>query len=903
MATVVVPNEIIDLIDYGIASNQRSVFVVVGAKAETQIQRMYALYTKQKGAARRGTVRGAREILWCYLDSNPISRFSVQLRRNIKKKRFRAEQSADDASLSTFLAQNHIEFMKYSDMKRTEGKTYEMLVLSSFDSISPDTLARAVETVTGGGIIFIALDKMTALRQLEDLVNGPGPEPVGHATELKDRYSSRFTRSLLACPTAAFITDEWSVLSGVRPLVVPDATASIEAASKRRNALTAIKAAQQVESMSALLCGLCATPCQARAVTGAIAALGWDDDDEKGTEMEGKDKKKKAKAKHPRLCLAGPRGRGKGVALGLLSAAAVKRGLGFVAITAPSPAAVQTALLFAKKGLEALGYAEHTNFTATVEGTIVTGLAVSAGTAQTVAFVPADKAGRVDAELVLVAEAASIPQISRTSVLSSDAPLIATMTTAGYHTAGSTHVSSTMQFMGPTVFELQTPARFNEGDGAERWVSKLLALEGPVVAAAKAELTPDQCSLFEVNLDTLLKAADRPNSVTEVALATVMGLLRSYDLTICPTDVQQLADGPTERLFILVDPRSFKKTLTVPVAIRVSLEGAIRRGYRSTMLSDNKADNDESVPYQVGSTYREMADGFSLLSGARVLRLASTPGFEGFEKRAVDQLIAFYSGDLKCEVRPESAELLSPCSAIEPEDISWVAATTDATEPDLCFWREAGLKPVFLTPLPQSTGVHGVTMIAQVGSGAVQWAEKIAVEFRHRLAATLATPVLRQLPLETVYRLMDMPESLKCAEPIKRADLIAHFTPGGDATDFGRDIARLRSYTAELVHSYQSVADLVPQAASLATCGRLTLDLGPEPHTMCCVLVALGLQQHDFEDAAQLVVGLRAPKTRPEERVSVLRSKAKAMVKMLVDGLDEETRKAAATAPEKRACE
>jgi N-acetyltransferase 10 len=41
-----------------------------------------------------------------------------------------------------------------------------MLVLQDFEAITPNLLARTIETVEGGGIVVILLQSMTSLKQL-----------------------------------------------------------------------------------------------------------------------------------------------------------------------------------------------------------------------------------------------------------------------------------------------------------------------------------------------------------------------------------------------------------------------------------------------------------------------------------------------------------------------------------------------------------------------------------------------------------------------------------------------------------------------------------------------------------------------------------------------------------------
>jgi N-acetyltransferase 10 len=46
------------------------------------------------------------------------------------------------------------------------GQTFGMLVLQDYEAITPNLLARTIETVEGGGIVVLLLKTMTSLKQL-----------------------------------------------------------------------------------------------------------------------------------------------------------------------------------------------------------------------------------------------------------------------------------------------------------------------------------------------------------------------------------------------------------------------------------------------------------------------------------------------------------------------------------------------------------------------------------------------------------------------------------------------------------------------------------------------------------------------------------------------------------------
>ena len=54
----------------------------------------------------------------------------------------------------------------YKESHKILGNTFGMCVLQDFEAITPNLLARTIETVEGGGLIVLLLKTMSSLRQL-----------------------------------------------------------------------------------------------------------------------------------------------------------------------------------------------------------------------------------------------------------------------------------------------------------------------------------------------------------------------------------------------------------------------------------------------------------------------------------------------------------------------------------------------------------------------------------------------------------------------------------------------------------------------------------------------------------------------------------------------------------------
>ena len=62
-----------------------------------------------------------------------------------------------------------IRYTYYAETHKILGNTYGMCVLQDFEAITPNILARAIETVEGGGIIVFLLRTIKSVKQLYTL--------------------------------------------------------------------------------------------------------------------------------------------------------------------------------------------------------------------------------------------------------------------------------------------------------------------------------------------------------------------------------------------------------------------------------------------------------------------------------------------------------------------------------------------------------------------------------------------------------------------------------------------------------------------------------------------------------------------------------------------------------------
>ncbi len=71
-----------------------------------------------------------------------------------------------DDPFEAFILGTDLRYTRFRDSERVLGQTFQFLVLQDFHAITPNLLARTVETVQGGGVIVLLLDTIGSLKQL-----------------------------------------------------------------------------------------------------------------------------------------------------------------------------------------------------------------------------------------------------------------------------------------------------------------------------------------------------------------------------------------------------------------------------------------------------------------------------------------------------------------------------------------------------------------------------------------------------------------------------------------------------------------------------------------------------------------------------------------------------------------
>ena len=142
-------------------AHHRSVFLIIGSNPVHALPPL--LNVRSKCSLSRPS------LLWCY--KSDLS-FSSHAKKRMKKSKSLAKkglQTQESTDFDNFLNTHDITYLYYRDSNNALGKTYDVLVLQDFETLTPGLLAATVETVRGGGTVVFLLKGVQSLRQVYSL--------------------------------------------------------------------------------------------------------------------------------------------------------------------------------------------------------------------------------------------------------------------------------------------------------------------------------------------------------------------------------------------------------------------------------------------------------------------------------------------------------------------------------------------------------------------------------------------------------------------------------------------------------------------------------------------------------------------------------------------------------------
>ncbi|GIZ02211.1 RNA cytidine acetyltransferase [Caerostris extrusa] len=335
-------NRIRVLIENCVNLHHRSLFVIVGEKARDNIPILHEMLSKAE-------VKARPTVLWCYKKDLGFSTYKQEKQKRMKKARtIQSKHHFNDSdSIEYFIASTKIRYCYYSETHSIMGQTFGMAILQDFEALTPNLLARTIETVEGGGAILILLQSITSVKQLYTMSMDVHARYRTEAHQhVVCRFNERFILSLTKCSNCLFLDDKLNILpiqSNALNIKPVPAKSWDTPRTPDEQKLFDLKASMDGTQPMHVLVKKCKTLDQAEAVIKFIDSLS-------------------EKTLRTTVTLTSGRGRGKSAALGLAVAAAIAFKYPNIAVTSPHPENLKTFFAFLLEGLDALGYEKATDY-------------------------------------------------------------------------------------------------------------------------------------------------------------------------------------------------------------------------------------------------------------------------------------------------------------------------------------------------------------------------------------------------------------------------------------------------------------------------------------------------------------------------------------------------------------
>eukprot|EP00268_Persea_americana_P066419 TRINITY_DN9034_c1_g1_i1.p1 TRINITY_DN9034_c1_g1~~TRINITY_DN9034_c1_g1_i1.p1 ORF type:complete len:1032 (+),score=211.38 TRINITY_DN9034_c1_g1_i1:177-3272(+) len=873
-----VDDRIRTLIENGVKTRHRSMFVIIGDKSRDQIVNLHYMMSK-------AVVKSRPTVLWCYRDKLELSSHKKKRAKQIKKAMQRGLLDPEKVDpFQLFVESGGLTYCLYRDSERILGNTFGMCILQDFEALTPNLLARTIETVEGGGLVVLLLRSLSSLTSLYTMVMDVHERfRTESHSESASRFNERFLLSIASCKACVVMDDELNVLpisSHIRSITPVSVAEDSEGLTEPERDLKNLKEQLHDDFPVGPLIGKCCTLDQGKAVITFLDAI-------------------LDKTLRSTVALIAGRGRGKSAALGLAIAGAIASGYSNIFVTAPSPENLKTLFEFVCKGFNVLEYKEHLHYDV-VKSTnpefkkATVRINVYKQHRQTIQYIqPQDHEKLSQVELLVVDEAAAIPLPVVKSLLGPYLVFLSS-TVNGYEGTGRSLSLKLLQQLeeqsqitpknadgaaSGRLFkkvELNESIRYASGDPIESWLHGLLCLDATSSIPNISRLPhPSECDLYYVNRDTLFSY----HKDSEIFLQRMMALYVASHYKNSPNDLQLMADAPAHHLFVLLGPvdESKNRLPDILCVIQVCLEGQISRESAMKSLGEGHQPYGDQIPWKFCEQFQDTV--FPSLSGARIVRIAVHPSAMrlGYGSTAVELLTRYYEGQfthitemdtekvekpqLKVTEAAEKVSLLEenivprmnlPPMLVhlrerQPEKLHYIGVSFGLTQDLFRFWRKHKFAPFYIGQIPSAvTGEHTCMILKPLNNdeieanGTDQWSflGPFFQDFKRRFTRLLGSS----------FRAMDYKLSMSVLDP--RINFTEHESAESTANGIQEsprevltpyDMKRLESYTNNLA-DYHLILDLVPVLAHLYFQEKLPVTLSS---VQASVLLCMGLQNRD----------------------------------------------------------
>jgi len=836
-------SEISEIIKKITETNFRAIFLIVGLFPVYQVPVVHYKWSKFSSQIKK-------PILWCYKDHK--SSLLKKIPKGDKKWK----------SHFNFFNQTKIRYCYHDQTNQILGETFGMCVVENFEMISPNVLARVIETIEGGGLIIFLLDTENNLNNLQNISNGIKKKFKNSPYKtVNGRFFEVLLFSLNSCPTFLALDDKLNVLKNNQKNWEEKFSNFFEKEKKKDESKNLLyELIKNIQGMEPLSCLVSKTKTfdQARALLTFAEAVA---------------KRKLIST----ILLTSARGRGKSAVLGLASAAAVAYGYGNIFITAPAPENLHSFFAFLFIGFKLLNYDENIDYEIIQNSKLkfIEKVRIFSSHRQEITFLfPYEvKERKNQIELLIIEEAAAIPEEDFKNLLGPYNVFISS-TNSGYEGSGRAlslkllnnlkefHYSASLgdKSQKSKILKeiiLEEPIRYSKNDPVENWLNSFLCLDpvsNPVFLSGCPD--PKLCRLFLVDRNALFSG----HKVSKCFLQKIFGLFASSHYRNSPDDLQLLCDAPSHRILILIPPFNFSIGFLPDVlcALHVSYEGQLSRFFVQKNLLKGKNVSGDLIPWVISKYYLDPS--FAELSGVRIIRIVTHPDIQnmGYGTRALNLLQKISNEEVEFnqeakkkiinDLENVSEQKISPVLVDLEEKkflkLDYFGVSFGLTFPLFCFWRKNGFFIVFLQENSKKLSTGQVCIMLrpckEKKSTKISWVENYRREFFRKFLNLLGIE-FRSIPVNTVYNIIEnIKDNLKGLH--FKQDKIRDFL-----TSF--DFNRLFFFVEKNSIGYKVILDILP------TLSRVTFWCFSQKtnfsHLENLILISIGLQNKTIKEVTK----------------------------------------------------
>ncbi|KAJ7947488.1 RNA cytidine acetyltransferase [Quillaja saponaria] len=803
-----VDDRIRTLIENGVKARHRSMFVIIGDKSRDQIVNLHYILTK-------AVFKAQPSVLWCYKEKLELSSHKKKRAKQVKKLMQRGLLDPEKADpFSLFLESGVVSHCLYRDSERILGNTYSMCVLQDFEALTPNTLARTIETVEGGGLVVLLLRTLTSLTSLYTMVMGH--DSTLGMQELKN-LKEQLHDVLPVGPLLGICTtlDQGKAVSTF-----------LDAILNKKLKTTIAMIASRGRGKSAAL-GL--------AIAGAIAAG------------------------YSRIFVTSP------------SPENVKSLFNFVCRGLHSLNykehlhynLVRSTNYEHQKAIMQINiFKEHNQTVQYIQPNDHVKLSLAE-------LLVIDEAAAIPLPVVKTLLGPYLVFISSTvngyegTGRSLSLKLLSHLEKQTQIPPGRANSSDSGRLF--KKIGLKEPIRYAPGDPIESWLNDFLCLDATnFIPPISRHPHPTECNLYYVNRDTLFSF----HKESEMFLQRMVALFVSSHYKNSPNDLQLMADAPAHHLFVLLGPVDETRNILPDIlcVIQVCLEGQISRKSAQQSIQMGRMPSGDQIPWKFFEEFENTE--FPTLSGVRVVRIAAHPSAlgHGYGSTALELMTRMLQMFEDNVIHDKIVEAVTKVSLLEetitprenlppllihprdrlPERVNYIGVSFGLSRDLFHFWEKQKFTPFYICDNPNdTTGEHSCMVLKPLGMYNTEDGGSNSLDFLTPFYQCFRRKFVKRLPLcfqELDYKLVmsildpkinfsgDGVSSEK--EPSMLAQLIC-----------SPDELRLMEAYANNRKGYEKVRHLMPLLAYYYFEQKLPITLS---RLEASLLLCTGLQLHDI---------------------------------------------------------